>query len=155
MNASQVLPQLFVGPCPSGIHDIEQLKSDYGITAILSMQTDGDLDRLGLDWSGIETGCRNSAVAARRIPVKAFHGHDGLVKLSQCVAAIDELVREGRAVYVHCNLGEVRSPAAVVAYLVWRQGWPLREAVEHLQRCHSCSPDIGAILLVGSCRVAA
>jgi atypical dual specificity phosphatase len=155
MKASQILPQLFVGPCPTGIDDIEQLRNDHGITAILSLQTDGDLDRFDSDWSRIETGCRNLAVAARRIPVEAFHGKDGLVKLSQCVAATDELVREGHTLYVHCNLGEVRSPAAVVAYLVWRRGWSLSNAIEHLQRCHPCSPDIGAMLLVGSCRVAA
>jgi protein-tyrosine phosphatase len=155
MKASQILPQLFVGPCPNSIDDIEQLQRDYGINAILSLQTDGDLDRVHLDWSRIENGCRNRAIAIQRLPVEAFHGHDGLVALSRCVTAIDELLRKGRTVYVHCNLGEVRSPAAVVAYLVWRQGWALRDAFEHLQRCHSCSPDIGAILLVGSCRVAA
>jgi hypothetical protein len=155
MNLSRVLPQLLIGTCPADIGDVDRLKTDHGVTAILSLQTDDDLDQRRLDWRRIEAGCRERAVVARRIPVEAFDGEDGLSKLSQCVAALAELLREGRTVYLHCNLGTVRSPGVVVAYLVWQEGWKLSDAVEHVRNCHPCSPDVGAILLVGSGRMAA
>ena len=42
MNLNQVLPRLFVGLCPSQADDISHLKTEYGITAILNLQTDQD-----------------------------------------------------------------------------------------------------------------
>ncbi len=53
MQLSQVLPQLFVGSCPTNTDDINHLKADYGITAILNLQTDHDFDYCDLDWGRI------------------------------------------------------------------------------------------------------
>jgi protein-tyrosine phosphatase len=155
MNPSEVLPRLLVGSCPAGADDIERLQTAHGVTAILSLQTDDDLEERQLDWNRIEADCRRQAIVARRIPVERFDVEDGLATLSHCVVALDELLREGRTVYLHCNLGTVRSPGVVVAYLVWRQGWKLSEAIDYVRDRHPCSPDVGAILLVGSGRMAA
>jgi hypothetical protein len=150
VTLSQLLPQLFVGSCPANIDDIDRLKTDYGITAILSLQTDDELDYSELGRSRIEGRCDESGIGVQRIPVEAFDGEDGLRNLSRCVTALDERLRRGHSVYIHCNLGTVRSPSVVIAYLVWRQGWKLTDAVEHVRSCHACSPDIAAILLADS-----
>ena len=155
MTVSQLLPQLFVGSCPANIDDIDSLKTDHAITAILSLQTDDELDHSELGRSRIEGYCDESGIGTQRIPVEAFDSEDGLRNLSRCVAALDKLLRGGHAVYIHCNLGTVRSPSVVIAYLVWQQGWKVTDAVAHVQRCHPCSPDIAAILLAGIDRVAA
>jgi hypothetical protein len=44
MNLNHILPRLFIGSCPTHADDINHLKVDYGITAILNLQTDSDFD---------------------------------------------------------------------------------------------------------------
>ena len=54
MNLNQVLPRLFIGSCPMTTDDISHLNADYGITAVLSLQTDHDLDYWDLDWKPLQ-----------------------------------------------------------------------------------------------------
>ena len=155
LNLTQVLPRFFVGSCPTHADDINHLKTDYGITAILNLQTDHDFDYWDLDWSRLEARCHELGIEVRRVPVRDFDGQDLRRKLPQCVQALDELMKQGHTVYAHCNLGAGRSPSVAVAYLRWRQGWNLDEAIEHVTRCRSCSPNIEAIVLASGDRVAA
>ena len=155
MNLSQILPRLFVGSCPTNADDINHLKVDYGITAILNLQTDNDFDYCDLDWSRIEARCRELQLDVRRIPVRDFDGEDLRKKLPWCVQTLDELLRASHTVYTHCNVGAGRSPSVAIAYLHWKQGWNLDEAIEHVTRCRSCSPNIDAIVSAGAERVAA
>ena len=155
MNLSQILPQLFVGSCPTSTDDVNLLKADHAITAILSLQTDQDCDSYDLDWAQIEACCQEWGIEVRRIPVGDFDGVDLRGNLSRCVEALDELLRSGHAVYVHCTLGTGRSPTVVIAYLVWRQGWKLNNAIEHVVKCHPCSPHVGMIMLADINRTAA
>ena len=155
MHLSQILPQFFVGSCPANADDINHLKTDYGITAILSLQTDHDFDYWDLDWSRIETRCRELAIEVRRIPVRDFDGLDLRKKLSSCVKTLDELLSSGRTVYIHCNVGTGRSPSVAIAYLVWKQGWNLDDAIEHVSKVRSCSPNIDAIVSAEGDRAAA
>ena len=107
MNPSQVLPRLFVGSCPANSDDIDRLKTDHGITAILSLQTDDELGQIR-----IEAHCDELGIRVQRIPVQAFAGEeDGPGQLSQCVAALDKLLRGGHVVYAHCNLARSVRPA--------------------------------------------
>jgi atypical dual specificity phosphatase len=155
MHLSQVLPRLFVGSCPANADDFNHLKADYAITAILNLQTDDDLDYWDLDWNRLEARCRELEIKVRRIPVRNFDGPGLCGKLSECVEALDELLRDGHTVYAHCNVGTYRSPSVAIAYLVWRQSWNLDDAIEHVTRCRSCSPDIEAIVQAGRDRAAA
>ena len=155
MDLSQILPKVFVGSCPAHAEDIDHLKTDYGITAILSLQTDHDLDYWDLDFNRLESRCRELGIAVRRVPVRDFDGEDLRRKLRQCVQALDELLAAGHTVYAHCNVGAGRSPSVVVAYLHWKQHWGLYDALEHVTRRRCCAPDIEAILRAASDRVAA
>ncbi len=155
MNLSQVLPRLFVGSCPTNADDINHLKVDYGITAVLNLQTDNDFDYCDLDWNRIEARCHELQVEVQRIPVRDFDAEDLRKKLPRCVQALDALLRAGHVVYIHCNAGAGRSPSVAIAYLRWRQGWNLDEAIEHVAKCRSCSPNIDAIVLAGGERTAA
>ena len=155
MNLSQILPRLFVGSCPTHADDINHLKTDYGITGVLSLQTDHDLDYWDLDWNRLEARCRELDIEVRRVAVRDFDGLDLRTKLPQCVQALDELLRQGRTVYLHCNVGAGRSPSVAIAYLCWKQRWNLDEAVEHVSQCRSCSPNVEAIVLAGAGQAAA
>ncbi|MEN6449704.1 MAG: dual specificity protein phosphatase family protein [Thermoguttaceae bacterium] len=155
MNLSQVLPRLLVGSCPTNADDINHLKVEYGVTAVLSLQTDNDLDYCDLDWNRIEGRCRELKIEVCRVPVRDFDGEDLRKKLPWCVAALDDLLQAGHTVYSHCNVGAGRSPSVAIAYLHWRQGWNLDRAIEHVARCRSCSPDIDSIVSAVTVRAAA
>ncbi len=43
MNLDPILPNIFLGSCPTSSSDIERLKSDFGITAVLNVQMDEDM----------------------------------------------------------------------------------------------------------------
>ena len=155
MNLSQVQPRLFVGSCPTSTDDIDHLKAEYGITAILSLQTDNDLDYWDMDWKRLELHCHELGIKVRRVPVRDFDGLDLRKKLSQCVQELDALLKDGGTVYTHCTVGAGRSPSVVIAYLVWKQGFNFDEAIEHVTRSRSCSPNIEAIEQASSDRAAA
>ena len=146
MNFSQILPRLFVGSCPTHADDINHLKTDYGVNAILNFQTDHDLDYWDLDWNRLEARCQELTVEVHRVAIRDFDGVDLRTKLPQGVQALDELLKTDHTVYAYCNVGMGRSPSVVIAYLVWRQGWNLDDAIEHVTRSRSCSPNIEAIV---------
>jgi hypothetical protein len=50
MDVSQILPNLFVGSCPTGTEDIDRLCRKFGVAAVLNVQTDEDPAYWGLNW---------------------------------------------------------------------------------------------------------
>ncbi|MEN6458980.1 MAG: dual specificity protein phosphatase family protein [Thermoguttaceae bacterium] len=155
MNLSQVLPRFLIGSCPTTADDISHLQTDYGITALLNLQTDNDFDYCDLDWNRVEARCRELRIEVRRIPIREFDGEDLRQKLPWCVSALEKLLAAGHTVYGYCNVGAGRSPSMAIAYLHWQKGWDLDAAIEHVTRRHSCSPDIDAIMSAGPRRAAA
>jgi protein-tyrosine phosphatase len=149
MNLDQVLDRVYVGTYPECTADLDRLGRELGITAVLSLQTDEDLDRLGVDGPRLAAHCRQLGVELRRVPVRDFDPHDLQEKLPACVRALDQLLTAGHKVYVHCTAGAGRSPNVVIAYLHWVKGWDLEEAVNHVGKCRACWPDPEVIRLAG------
>lgn len=147
MDHSQVLPNFHVGSCPRSREDIDRLKKDAGITAVVNVQTEGDFSYWEIDWPVLEAHYREASVEVRRVPVLDFNPDALRNGLPGCVEAVGELVKDGHTVYVHCNVGVNRSPSVVIAYLHWVEGRPLDDAVDHVMRCRSCDPYLDAIRL--------
>jgi protein-tyrosine phosphatase len=145
MDLDQILPQLLTGECPRTTEDIDTLREEYGITAVLCLQTDHELAQAEIDWNRRETRCRKSGIEVQRVPVRVG-GPDCLRQsLPECVQALDRLLRNGHRVYIHCSLGKCRAPTVIVAYLQWVQEWDLGEAFDYITACRSCNPDVEAI----------
>lgn len=70
---------------------------------------------------------------ARWIP---FHrdGRADPAKLDEAAAAIDELLRQGDPVFVHCGAGTKRSPLAVAWYLHKYKGMTIDDAYTFIQQ---------------------
>ncbi len=149
MDHSQVLPHLFVGSCPRSPEDIDRLKSEAGISAVVNVQTDGDLDYWEIDWPQLEAHYRNVGVEVRRVSVQDFSPDALRDNLPRCVEAVDDLLKNGHTVYVHCNVGINRSPSICIAYLHWIEGRTLDDAVDQVTRCRDCDPYVEAIRLAG------
>jgi protein-tyrosine phosphatase len=149
MNHSQILSRLFVGSCPATTEDINHLKADLGITAILNLQTDQDLDYWDLDWPRLESHCRESGIVVRRVPIRDFDAEDLRRNLPGCVEILDGLLQAGHTVYIHCNIGSGRSPSVAIAYLFLKQHRSLDESMEQVTKWRSCSPNIEMIITSG------
>jgi len=145
MQFDEILPEVVVGTCPLTMEDVDGLSRDYGITAVLNLQSDQDLAYWGIDWPQLLTQYQTRGVTVRRVPVIDFAPDDLTDKLPACVAALDDLLRLGHKVYVHCNAGINRSPSTVVAYLHWVRKWTLEAALAHVCRRRDCDPYVEAI----------
>lgn len=63
----------------------------------------------------------------------------------QNVLVLQEMLKTGHAVYLHCTAGASRSPTAAAAYLHWCLGRPLKQAVTHVREVRDCSPNTQAV----------
>ncbi len=151
MDVSQILPNLFIGTFPKSYEDIDRLRRE-GVTAVLNVQTDEDMADRGVNWRRLELYYRDVGVELRRVPVRDLDPDHLRRQLPKCVDVLDELLREGRTVYVHCNMGVNRSPSIAIAYLHWIQGWSLEKATDHVMRCRSCEPYVDVVRLASEDR---
>lgn len=147
MDLNQIHPEIFVGTCPQDVRDIDRLRRDFGITAVLNLQTDADFQRLNIDWPRMEAGYRQAGIEIRRVPVLDFDENDLGKHLVESVAQLAELLDAGHRVYVHCTAGIGRSASTVIAYQHWVQQCDLDEAVRHHNTRRACYPGITAIRL--------
>lgn len=147
MDYQLVLSEVFVGSCPQSTEDVDLLTKKLGVSAVLNLQTDEDIQRLGCDWRRLESHYRKSKTLLRRIPVRDFDGDDLRRQLPTCVQTLNELLRKGHIVYLHCTSGIGRSPSVLVAYLNWVQQLDLDKALQVVMQCRACSPNLDAIRL--------
>lgn len=154
MSFDEILPNLFVGSCPLQSEDIDLLKQELGVTAVLNVQTEEDFDYWRIDWERLARHYREAGIEVRRVPVRDFDPDHLRDRLPECVRVLDELLRDGHKVYVHCSAGINRSPTTVIAYLHWMQGKDLDEAVDHVRSCRHCDPYADAIRLASKDRIA-
>jgi len=147
ISLDQILPKIFVGACPRTAAHIDQLKHDFGITAILNLQTEEDFAYWGNDWDDLAAHYRDSGMVAIRTPVQDFDADALRSHLPHCVKSLDDLVREGHIVYVHCTAGINRSPSTVIAYLLLIEQWDWDRAVDQVTSRRNCDPYLDVIRL--------
>jgi len=138
-DVSSILPQLFVGEYPR-IADVAWLRQRHAITGVLSLQHDDDLWRNGVDVARLEDEYRRLAIEFRRIPIEDYDELQLEAALDRGAATIDELIRAGHAVLVHCNAGYNRAPTLAIAYLCAHRGLALEAATELVKSRRACLP---------------
>jgi protein-tyrosine phosphatase len=149
VNHDRVLERVYVGSFPESARDIDRLKHELDISAVLNLQTDEDYERLDIDWPWLQAYYRQSGIEVCRAAVRDFDPDDLQEKLPACVEALRRLLAAGHTVYVHCTAGAGRSPNVVIAYLHWVEQWDLDEAIEKVADCRPCVPDRAVILRAG------
>jgi protein-tyrosine phosphatase len=147
VNYHQILPTLFVGSHPERTEDIERLRREAGISAVLNLQTDQDMQYFKLQWDSLLLRYNSYGIELRRVPVRDFDAVDLQNKLPSCVSALNDLIESGYIVYLHCSAGTGRSPSVAIAYLSSCCGWDLEAAITHVMQCRPCTPSIDAIRL--------
>jgi len=147
MDYSQILSELFVGSHPRGGDEIDELKRETGISAVLNLQTDEDMRYFNLDWQTLEAHYAACRIELHRLPVRDFDPVDLREKLPACVRELNDLLSTGHTVFLHCTAGAGRAPTVAIAYLMWNRGWSLAEAVTHVQQRRPSYPNVKAIQL--------
>jgi protein-tyrosine phosphatase len=145
MDFSEIYPHVCVGSQPQSVEDIDRLRTEADITAVLNLQTDDDMESNHLDWKELEAHYRASKVEVVRIPVRDFDAPDLTDKLPECVRALTRLIEAGHTVYVHCTAGAGRSPTVAIAYLHRTGGLELEQAAAYVKQRRLCSPQLDAI----------
>ncbi len=155
MDFAQVLPALFVGSHPKTIDDIERLRSEFAVTAVVNLQTDEDMASVGLLWQPLEEHYKKAALRLVRLPVKEEQA-EMVARFSDCVSMLHELLSsDSDTVYLHCTAGIARSPTVAIGHLHWGLGWGWEQAIAHLKQVREkCSPHLDALRLAMSTRQA-
>jgi protein-tyrosine phosphatase len=144
MDYNCIQPWLFVGAFPESVYEIEALQR-IGVSAVLSLQTDEDIEEFGPFPNSPESLCADRGVRLCRMPVRDFDEPALQEALPGCVAALRRLIDQGNTVYLHCTAGINRSPTVAAAYLHWCSGWDLDTAVKYVKARRRCSPNVNAI----------
>lgn len=79
------------------------------------------------------------------LPTQPLH-----IVIPLALAFMDDHIKQGHKVLVHCDAGISRSTSIVAAYLCWKQRIPVMEAIRQIQaaRPHA-QPNLGFLLQIG------
>jgi len=132
INFNRIDPDIFVGSAPQNKVDVERLKH-MGITAVLSLQSDADLESYRIDWSKLLSAYQYSDIVAQRFPITDFDEVDLGNKLAQPVKTLNSLLKVGHRAYVHCNAGICRAPATVLGYFCHYRGMDYSQGLDYIR----------------------
>ncbi|KAJ9532050.1 hypothetical protein QJQ45_003781 [Haematococcus lacustris] len=137
---------LFCGSQPRHAGDIQELKEDLQLTAILSLQQDKDMQYWGVNPDQIRRRCSELGIQHLRRPVKDFDPHSLRKVLPSAAQALHQALANGGRVYVHCTAGLGRAPGLLIAYLHWfHPGLSLPQAYQLVTSIRPCGPKREAV----------
>jgi protein-tyrosine phosphatase len=131
LDYDEITEAVALGTHPESEEDVDEL-ARRGTTAVLSLQTDEDFARLGLDWRALNRRYAEHDIELQRIPIRDVDRRDLEVGLPEALRALESLLERHGHVYVHCTEGTGRAPAVVVVHLVCSRGWSLEEALDRI-----------------------
>lgn len=112
--------QLLIGSAPRSLEDIAKLK-EAGVTKLLSLQTDSDLEDMGIQWSFLWGCLLEASIEVNRQPIEDHNQQDLRRKLPKAMETLQELMEsdaeEAPKVFVHCSLGLNRSATLCLLWL--------------------------------------
>ena len=134
LNWNVVRHDLVVGSCPRTPSDLDALRVETRVSAVLSVQHDDCLAKQEIDYPRQVRYGRRLGLTMERCPLRDFDPADQQRGLPAAVCALYGLLRQGHRVYIHCTAGINRSPLVVLTYLTLIEGMSLEEAMTLLLR---------------------
>jgi protein-tyrosine phosphatase len=139
-----VIGALAVGEYPTP-EDAPWLRRVAGISAVVSLQDDVDLDRKGLSLASLQRAYGAERLHFRRFPVPDGDAGALRTRLDDSVAQVAALIAAGGRVYLHCNAGLNRAPTVAIAYLHLHHGHSLDAACALVKSRRPCVPYMRAL----------
>ena len=145
LDYHRITPSLYVGTYPQTPEDVLHLKG-VGVTAVLSVQSDLDLDERGVDWPRFWKFYTSHGIAATRVPITDFDSGSLRRRLEDAVGALEGFVASGKVVYLHCTAGVNRSTTVAAAWLMRQQRLTRADAVDQISNARPvAAPDLHAL----------
>ncbi|KAJ7527446.1 hypothetical protein O6H91_16G054700 [Diphasiastrum complanatum] len=145
MYYTPITENLLVGSQPQSPDDIELLHQNQGVTAILNLQQDKDIEYWGIDLVPILHKCEELKIHHLRMPARDFDPDSLRRELPRAVAALEKIISDGGTVYVHCTAGLGRAPAVAIAYFFWFHDMDMETAYTFVTSRRPCGPRKEAI----------
>jgi len=127
-----ILGRLFVGSMVIDADEVRRLQVNYRVASVLNLQTDEELRDYRVDPRALAAWYRARDIQLFRVPVEDNNEQDLRAKLTACVDGLDEIISSEKGTYVHCKLGNYRSPTVILGFLYGKLGWKLEDAVEYM-----------------------
>ena len=124
---------IFMGTYLENEQDFKTI-SEKGIDTILNVQTDRDLKYRQLNINELNNYANKYGIKIERYPIEDFNKEELYNKLKGAADLLNQLIKEGKTVYVHCTAGIGRSPSIVVIYLILYENYPIRDAIEFCKK---------------------
>ncbi len=118
-----------------------RLLHQLGITTVLSMQNDQDLEKYNIPQKRLLKTYALAEIELRRIPTQDFDKSAIAANLLHCIEELENvLAPRWSKVYLHCTAGINRGPTLAAAYLIKNHGLTAREAYDYVVTRRFCSP---------------
>ena len=118
---------IFIGPYPQNKDDLVLL-SKSNINTILNVQSDGDLRYRQINLDLLRSQAKELGMELYHYPINDFDSHDLSHKLKGAGDLLNDLLKKGKVVYVHCTAGMSRAAATVIIYLVIYEDYNVESA---------------------------
>ncbi len=142
LDISEIIPgRLWVGAFvrPGDIAELKRI----GVTSVISMQTDEDLQHCGISPQELASAYSKSGMSYVRLPVTDFDREELARSLPDAVAEIVRLLASpANTVYVHCTAGVNRSATAAAGYLIRSRGITAWGALSYVTSRRNCDPSL-------------
>jgi protein-tyrosine phosphatase len=123
-----------------------RILQQMGITTVISMQSDQDLDNYHLSQTKLLKAYGAAEIESRRIPTQDFDKSALLANLAPAVEELEKALRPRWArVYVHCTAGINRGPTLAAAYLIKSRGLSAQEAYDYVATRRYCNPYLDVL----------
>lgn len=117
MKYGKILEKLIIGPCPDDDKILELKK--MGMTAILSILNNDD----PIKPETVERMAKSNGLIWANVAIRdAFYkGIPTAEKIKEAVDKIEEWLSNNHKIYLHCLVGQGRSPLIATAYLCMKK----------------------------------
>jgi hypothetical protein len=112
-----ITPELIVGTCPMVPGDLQLIKDQASVTAVLSLQHDECLAHWDINYCEMSRHGSQLGLVMVRSPIRDFDPADTQRRLPNAVRSLAKLQADGHHTYVHCTAGISRAPLTVFGYL--------------------------------------
>jgi protein-tyrosine phosphatase len=143
-DLNEVVRELLVGeyPTPSDAHWLREI---HGVTAVVSLQDDGDLLSKGLRERDLDAAYRRHGMSFDRVPITDCDAAMLAARLDTAVALLAKRAADGHRIYLHCNAGMNRAPTVAIAYLHVHHRLSLADAGAWMKQRRMCVPYMSVL----------
>eukprot|EP00287_Rhodomonas_sp_CCMP768_P003405 CAMPEP_0196728442 /NCGR_PEP_ID=MMETSP1091-20130531/9111_1 /TAXON_ID=302021 /ORGANISM="Rhodomonas sp., Strain CCMP768" /LENGTH=515 /DNA_ID=CAMNT_0042071181 /DNA_START=105 /DNA_END=1652 /DNA_ORIENTATION=+ len=131
-------PNMYIGPYPQSRDDVQTMK-EAGVTGVVNVQTEKDIRQRMVNMDAMRSAYNEAGIELCHVPIEDFHGADLTKRVRDAAHAVHYLSEKAKGegkepkVYIHCTAGMGRAPATACIYLVWKHGYGLDHARDHVK----------------------